>query len=324
MWNLKRLAVLTSGGDAPGMNAAIRSVVRTALGQGIETIGVIGGYAGLAAGHYRPLDSWAVSGIIQRGGTMLHSARCPDFHLLETQHQAIRYLEEAGIEALIIIGGNGSQQGTLTLHRLGFPVMGIASTIDNDLAETETTIGVDTALNTAVHYIDQLKDTATSHHRAFIVEVMGRGSGYLAMTIAIATGAEVAVVPEHHIDPETIAQDVQAAYAHGKNHYIVVVAEGAALKARELMDYLVQHSSNVDARLSVLGHVQRGGSPTVRDRVLASEFGAAAVQSLLEGHRGVVIGLSKGNIIEIPLEAAIAPCEKVTPEMIALAGVLSR
>src|SRR2546428_8241137 len=199
MWNLKRLAVLTSGGDAPGMNAAIRAVVRTALGQGIETIGVIGGYAGLAAGHFRPLDSWAVSGIIQRGGTILHSARCPDFHLLENQHQAVRYLEEAGIEALIVIGGNGSQQGTLTLHRLGFPVMGIASTIDNDLAETETTIGVDTALNTAVHYIDQLKDTATSHHRAFIAQVMGRGSGYLAMTIAIATGAAVAAMPKQQI-----------------------------------------------------------------------------------------------------------------------------
>jgi 6-phosphofructokinase 1 len=240
-----------------------------------------------------------------------------------TQHQAVRYLEEAGIEALIVIGGNGSQQGTLTLHRLGFPVVGIASTIDNDLAQTETTIGADTALNTAVAYIDKLRDTATSHHRAFIIEVMGRDSGYLAVMTAIATGAEMAVVPEHRIDPETIAQDVQAAYGRGKTHYIVVVAEGAALKAWQLTDYLRHHASGVDARLSVLGHVQRGGSPTVRDRVLASQFGAAAVQSLQKGHHGIVIGVSKDQIVEIPLEAAIVPCEKVTPQLLALAGILS-
>ncbi len=324
MSNLKRLAVLTSGGDAPGMNAAIRAVVRTALAQGIQTMGVTSGYAGLVEGRFRPLDSLAVSGIIQRGGTVLHSARCPAFRLPDTQHQAVRYLEEAGIEALIVIGGNGSQQGTLALHRLGFPVVGIASTIDNDLAETETTIGVDTALNTAVGYIDRLRDTASSHHRAFVIEVMGRDSGYLAVMTAIAIGAETAVVPELSLDPEAVAQDVQAAYARGKTHYIVVVAEGAALKAWQLTDYLSHHASGVDARLSVLGHVQRGGSPTVRDRVLASQFGTAAVQSLLEGHRGIVIGLSKGHIIEIPLEAAIAPCEKVTPQLLALAGILAR
>jgi 6-phosphofructokinase 1 len=323
MSNLKRVAVLTSGGDAPGMNAAIRAVVRTALAHGIEPMGVMSGYAGLVEGHFRPLDSRAVSGIVQQGGTVLHSARCPAFGLPATQHQAVRYLEEAGIEALIVIGGNGSQQGTLTLHRLGFPVVGIASTIDNDLAQTETTIGADTALNTAVAYIDKLRDTATSHHRAFIIEVMGRDSGYLAVMTAIATGAEMEVVPEHRIDPETIAQDVQAAYGRGKTHYIVVVAEGAALKAWQLTDYLRHHASGVDARLSVLGHVQRGGSPTVRDRVLASQFGAAAVQSLLEGHHGIVIGVAKDQIVEIPLEAAIALCEKVTPELLALAGVLS-
>jgi 6-phosphofructokinase 1 len=168
------------------------------------------GYAGLVEGRFRPLDSHAVSGILQRGGTMLHSARCPAFHLPDTQHQALGYLEKAGIEALIVIGGNGSQQGTLALHRLGFPVMGIASTIDNDLAETETTIGVDTALNTAVGYIDRLRDTASSHHRAFVIEVMGRDSGYLAVMTAIAIGAGTAVVPELRLEPETVAQEVQA------------------------------------------------------------------------------------------------------------------
>ncbi len=323
MSNLKRVAILTSGGDAPGMNAAIRAVVRAALTHGIETMGVMSGYAGLIEGQFRPLDSWAVSGILQRGGTVLHSARAPSFSFPETQQRAVRHLEEAGIEALIVIGGNGSQQGTLALHRLGFPVVGIASTIDNDLAVTEITIGVDTALNTAVGYIDKLRDTATSHHRAFLIEVMGRDSGYLAVTTAIATGAEMAVVPESSIDPETIARDVQAAYARGKTHYIVVVAEGAQLKARALTDYLSHHTSAVDARLSILGHVQRGGSPTVRDRVLASQFGAAAVQSLLEGHRGIVIGLAKGQLIEIPLEAVLAPSEKVTPQLLALAQLLS-
>lgn len=324
MWNLKRLAVLTSGGDAPGMNAAIRAVVRTALERGIETIGVMSGYAGLVEGRYRLLNDHAVSGIIQRGGTVLHSARCLDFHLPETQQRAIRHLEEAKIDGIIVIGGSGSQQGTLALHRLGFPAIGIASTIDNDLAETETTIGVDTALNTAVGYIDCLKDTATSHHRAFIIEVMGRNSGYLAVLIAIATGAEMAIVPEYSIDPEAVAQDLKVAYVRGKTHYIVVVAEGAALKARELTDYLSQHPYAFEARLSVLGHVQRGGSPTVRDRILASQFGAAAVQSIIEEHRGIVIGLSKGEIVEIPLEAALAPCQKVTPQLLELVGTLSR
>jgi 6-phosphofructokinase 1 len=207
---------------------------------------------------------------------------------------------------------------------LGFPVLGIASTIDNDLAQTETTIGVDTALNTAVGYIDRLRDTASSHHRAFVIEVMSRDSGYLAMMTTIATATETAVVPELPSDAESIAQDVQAAYAGGKTHYIVVVAEGAPMKAWQLTDYLRQHTAGMDARLSVLGHVQRGGSPTVSDRVLASEFGSAAVQSLLKGHCGTVIGLAKGHIIEIPLEAAIAPCEKVTPQLLTLATTLAR
>src|SRR2546428_8635768 len=241
MSNLKRVAVLTSGGDAPGMNAAIRAVVRTALAHGIETMGVMSGYAGLVEGRFRPLDSRAVSGILQQGGTVLHSARCPAFGLPATQHQALRYLEEAGVEALIVIGGNGSQQGTLALHRLGFPVVGIASTIDNDLAETETTIGVDTALNTAVGYIDRLRDTASSHHRAFVIEVMGRDSGYLAVMTAIATGAEMAGVPEQQVGAATTAPELPSASKLGKTHYIVVVAEGAALKAWQLTDYLSHH-----------------------------------------------------------------------------------
>jgi 6-phosphofructokinase 1 len=320
----KRIAVLTSGGDAPGMNAAIRAVVRAASAHGLETVGVLNGYAGLVEGHFRPLDNRAVGGIIQRGGTLLGSARCPSFHTPEVQCQARSHLQTAGIEGLIVIGGNGSQQGTLALHRLGFPVVGVASTIDNDLAETETTIGVDTALNTSIGYIDRLKDTASSHHRAFIVEVMGRHSGYLALMAAIATGAELAVVPEHDITPETIVADMLATYARGKPHYIVVVAEGATLKAQELVNYFEHHPGGFEARLSVMGHVQRGGSPTFFDRLLASQLGAAAVHNLAEGRGGIVTGWVKGQVTEIPLEQAIASCHKVTPEVLALAGALAR
>jgi 6-phosphofructokinase 1 len=324
MSNLKRLAVLTSGGDAPGMNAALRAVVRAASARSIKTVGVLNGYAGLVDGDFRPLDNRAVGGIIQRGGTFLGSARCPSFQTLSVQRQALSRLQTAGIDGLIVIGGNGSQQGTLALHRLGFPVAGVASTIDNDLAETETTIGVDTALNTAIEYIDRLKDTASSHHRAFIVEVMGRHSGYLALMAALATGAELAIVPEHDIAPETIVAEMLDTYARGKPHYIVVVAEGAALKAQELVNYFQHRSGSFEARLSVMGHVQRGGSPSVFDRILASQLGAAAVRSLAEGRGGLVAGWVKSQVSEIPLESAVAPCQKVTPELLELAAVLAR
>lgn len=320
----KRIAVLTSGGDAPGMNAAIRAVVRAASAHGIETIGVNNGYAGLVEGSFRPLDNRAVGGIIQRGGTILGSARCLHFHTLEVQRQAVNHLQEAGIDGLIVIGGNGSQQGALALHRLGFPVAGVASTIDNDLAETETTIGADTALNTSIGYIDRLRDTASSHHRAFIVEVMGRHSGYLALMAAIATGAELAVVPEQDIAPETIVAGMLDTYARGKPHYIVIVAEGATLKAQDLVDYFQQHSGSFEARLSIMGHVQRGGSPTVFDRILASQLGAAAVRCLVEGRVGVVAGWAKSQVVEIPHEIAVTPCQKVTPELLQLAGVLAQ
>jgi len=324
MATVKRIAVLTSGGDAPGMNAAIRAVVRTASARGIETIGVMDGYAGLLDGRFRLLENRAVGGILQRGGTMLGSARCPSFHTREVQQQALSHLETAGVEGLIVIGGNGSQQGARALQQLGCPVVGVASTIDNDLAETETTIGVDTALNTAIGYIDRLKDTASSHHRAFIVEVMGRCSGYLALMAAMASGAELAVVPEQDMLPESIVADMLDAYARGKPHYIVVVAEGASLKAQELAKHFQGHPGGFEARLSIVGHVQRGGSPSLFDRILASQLGAAAVDSLAKGRGGILTGWVKGQVTEIPLEKAIAPCQKVTPELLALAGVLAR
>ncbi|HEU5348500.1 MAG TPA: ATP-dependent 6-phosphofructokinase [Ktedonobacterales bacterium] len=321
---MKRIAVVTSGGDAPGMNAALRAVVRTALAEHVEVVGIRDGFIGLVAGRFGALDTHSVAGILQRGGTILGSTRFPQFRERATQEEGIARLRDAGIEGLVVIGGNGSQEGTLALHRLGFPVVGVASTIDNDLAVTETTIGVDTALNTAVSCIDRLKDTATSHQRAFLVEVMGRNSGYLAVMAAIASGAELAIVPERPVDFDVIAEDVRATYARGKRHYIIVVAEGAHPGSRDLANYLSSHPSGFEARLSVLGHVQRGGSPTVRDRVLASQFGAGAVRALLAGHTGVVIGLAKGMLAGIPLEDALVPCNKVTPEMLVLADVLAR
>jgi len=324
MGGLQRLAVLTSGGDAPGMNATIRAAVRAAAAHSIETLGIMDGFKGLLAGRFEPLDERAVAGILHRGGTILGTARCLDFMSHETQLRALAELERQAVDALVVVGGSGSQQGSLALHSLGFPVVGVASTIDNDLPETEITIGFDTALNTATSYIDRLKDTATSHHRAFIVEVMGRASGYLALLTAIATGAELAIVPEREIALSAIADDVQAAYARGKAHYIIVLAEGATLNAHELADYLSQHPCGFEARITVLGHVQRGGSPSARDRIFASRFAAAAVEALVGGRRGVLIGWRQGGIDEIPLALAVTQATKVTADMLALADVLAR
>jgi 6-phosphofructokinase 1 len=306
------------------MNAAVRAVVRTAAAQGIESYGVSDGYAGLLTGRFRLLSDRSVGGILHRGGTILGTARCLEFCAFETQQRALVELERRRIGALIVIGGNGSQQGSAALDALGFPVIGVASTIDNDLPETEITIGFDTALDTATSYIDRLKDTATSHHRAFIVEVMGRKSGYLALLSAITTGAELAVVPERDVTLEAIAEDVQAAYARGKVHYIIVLAEGAKMTATEMAEYLRQHPSGFEARVSVLGHVQRGGSPTARDRLYASRFGAAAIEALARGQRGVFIGWRAGAIAEIPLNTVHDTAHKVTPNLLGLADILAR
>jgi 6-phosphofructokinase 1 len=306
------------------MNAAVRAVVRNAAARGIETYGVSDGYAGLIAGRLRRLDDRSVGGILHRGGTILGTARCREFCTSETQQRAIAELERRQIGALVVIGGNGSQQGAAAVDAQGFPVVGVASTIDNDLPETEVTIGFDSALNTATTYIDRLKDTATSHHRAFIVEVMGRKSGYLALLSAIATGAELAVVPEREVTLEAIAEDVQAAYARGKAHYIIVLAEGARTTATELAEYLCQHPSGFEARITVLGHVQRGGSPTARDRLYASLFGAAAIEALARGQHGIFIGWRKGAIAELSLGTLNETATKVTPDLLTLADVLAR
>jgi len=321
---MKRIAVLTSGGDAPGMNAAIRAVVRTGISRGWEVYGVKLGYEGLISGKIFPMGARDVGGIIQRGGTVLGSARSLEFKTEEGQIKAIRNLNELGIDGLVVIGGNGSQTGSYALHQHGFPVVGIASTIDNDLYGSEITIGVDTALNISLEAIDRLKITASSHQRAFLIEVMGRGCGYLALMSALAGGAEMAVIPEVKITPDQIAERLRISYQKGKAHAIIVVAEGAEYNAEKLAAYFSEHRQRLgfDLRSTTLGHVQRGGSPSAFDRILASRLGAGATEALVRGESGVLTGLIKSEIVTTPLEVVVQNKKTVDPKLIELAEIL--
>lgn len=322
---MKRIAVLTSGGDAPGMNAAIRAVVRTGLDRGWEVLGIQHGYAGLILGLATSLGDRDVGGIIQRGGTVLGSARSYEFKTLEGRRRALASLERLGIEAVVIIGGDGSQRGAYELSMLGVPVVGVASTIDNDLYGSDITIGVDTALNIALEAIDRLKVTASSHHRAFLVEVMGRDCGYLALMAGLAGGAEAVVIPEVATDPEALAVELRAAYERGKAHAIVVVAEGARLNAQGLASYFAQHRRRLgfELRVTTLGHVQRGGAPGAFDRTLATRLGAAATACLARGEYGLLVGWIKGDIAYTPL-AEVATNRKVLDlSLLDLATVLA-
>ncbi len=320
----KRVAVLTSGGDAPGMNAAIRAVVRCGIALGLEVCGVRYGYRGLMDGDFMPLDTRAVGGILGRGGTMLGSARAPEFETDAGKARALEQLVARDVDALVVIGGNGSQKGALGLSQRAFPVVGVASTIDNDLAGVDVTIGVDTALNTAVAAIDRLRDTASSHHRAFVVETMGRDCGYLALMAAVATGAELAVLPEVPMTFDTIVAELRAAYARGKSHFIVVLSEGSEWTAHSLSEALRAASPAFDSRPVVLGHVQRGGAPNAFDRLLASRLGAAAAAALAGGEAGFVIGSAAGTVVRVPLHVATAPGSKVDPSFYRLATTLAR
>ena len=322
---MKRIGVLTSGGDAPGMNAAIRAVVRTGLSRGWEVMGIRNGYAGLFKDTVAPMGARAVGGIIQQGGTILGSSRCPEFKTQEGRQQALRVLEEHGIEALVVIGGNGSQAGAHALSQMGFPVVGVASTIDNDLYGSEITIGVDTALDVALVAIDQLKVTASSHHRAFIVEVMGRDCGYLALMTGIAGGAEYIVIPEVETDAEDVADTIRKAYKLGKAHAIIVVAEGAKYNAHGLSHYFSQHHERLgfDLRITTLGHVQRGGTPGAFDRLLATRLGAAATEYLAQGKFGVLAGLNKNQITATPLAKVVANKKPLDLSLLKLSEVLN-
>jgi 6-phosphofructokinase 1 len=321
---MRRVAVLTSGGDAPGMNAAIRAVVRTGIGKGWDMYGVNLGYYGLIASNFIPLGTRDVGGIIQRGGTILGSARCLEFKTEEGQFKALRNLRQKGVDVLIVIGGNGSQTGANALSNLGFPVVGIASTIDNDLYGSEITIGVDTALNIALEAIDRLKVTASSHQRAFIIEVMGRECGYLALMAGIAGGAEHIIIPEFETDIEDLSQKLRSAYERGKPHAIVVVAEGAHYNAAGLSLYFNEHQARLgfDIRITTLGHVQRGGSPGAFDRILASRMGAAATDSASRDEFGVLIGLIKNEMKATLLSEVAANKKQIDMKLLDLARIL--
>ena len=323
---MRRIAVVTSGGDAPGINAAVRAVVRTAIDKGWESFGVRRGYAGLVNDDFLPLGLRDVGGIIQRGGTMLGSKRYPEFKGDETQLKAIRFLRQRDINALIVIGGDGSQAGAFALSKKGFPVLGVGSTIDNDLFGSEITIGVDTALNVALEAIDRIKVTASSHERAFLVEVMGRDCGYLALISGIAGGAECIVLPEVPTDPEALASDLRAAYERGKAHAIAVVAEGARYNAEVLTRYFQEHRERLcfELRVVKLGHVQRGGTPGVFDRLLATRMGAAATECIARNEFGVLVGLIKGEIGTTPLVEVVGRKKALDPHLLSLAGVLAK
>ena len=322
---MKRIAVLTSGGDAPGMNAAIRAVVRCGLSEGWQVLGVRNGYAGLLAGHCLPLGSRDVAGIIQRGGTTLGSARCREFTTDEGRARAVGVISRLGIDAVVVIGGNGSQTGAHLLAQAGVGVVGIASTIDNDLCGSDVTIGVDTALNIALEAIDRLKVTASSHHRAFLVEVMGRQCGYLALMTAIAGGAEAVVIPEADTDPEALAAQLRAAYDAGKSHAIVVVAEGARQNAAALVAYFAAHQQRLgfELRATTLGHVQRGGTPTAFDRLLGTELGAAAASSIARGELGVLVGWQSGRPSVTLLSEVVGRVKSISPDAVKLGGILA-
>jgi 6-phosphofructokinase 1 len=322
---MKRIAVLTSGGDSPGMNAAIRAVVRGALEIGIETFGVEHGYKGLVADDMRPLGARDVGGVMQLGGTMLGSARLPEFAEAEVRAGAIANMKARDIEALVVIGGNGSQTGASALYDDGFPVVGVASTIDNDLIGSEPTIGVDTALDVALEAIDRLKTTASSHRRAFLVETMGRNCGYLALVAGIAGGAEAVVVPEFETHPEAIADELQSAYKRGKSHAIVVVAEGAKYNADRIAAWFSEHEEDVgfSLRVTKLGYVQRGGAPGAFDRLLGTRLGAGAVDLVAAGTFGRLVGLIKDEITSTPYAEVVGRIKSVDPKLLELARVMA-
>jgi len=323
---MKKIAVLTSGGDAPGMNAAIRAVVRSALKHGWQTFGVKEGYAGLMADDMEVLGPRDVGRIVQVGGTVLGSARSLEFKTVEGRKKALANLAGRGIEALVVIGGNGSQTGSYMLSEMGFPVVGVASTIDNDLYGSDITIGVDTALNIALEAIDRLKVTASSHHRAFLVEVMGRDCGYLALIAGIAGGAEIVVIPEEDIAPEEVADALWDGYQRGKTHALVVVAEGARYNAAGMTQYFEEHHERLgfNLRYTILGHVQRGGVPTAADRLLATRLGAGAVDCIASGRTGVLVGTVACELATTPLATVVKGKKPLPADLLELAHVMSR
>ena len=325
------IAVLTSGGDAAGMNMAIRSVTRSALARGWRVFGVRGGFAGLIAppeaDKISQLQARDVGGILGEGGTVLGSARCPEFRQPEARQRGLDNLARLGVDALVVIGGNGSQAGSHALAQAGLDVVGLASTIDNDLVGSDITLGADTALNVAVEAVDKLRVTASSHHRASIVEVMGRDCGYLGLAVGLATGAEAIVLPEVEMSPEQVAERIADAYRRGKAHAVVIVAEGAAHDGPTLARLLSeQHCERIgfDVRVTVLGHIQRGGTPTAFDRLLGARLGSHAIDCLARDETGVLVGLHGKQMSTTPLAEVVGKQKPLDLDLVELARVLAQ
>ena len=317
---MKRIGVLTSGGDSPGMNAAIRAVTRMAIYKELDVIGVKRGFEGLLDGDLIPMTASSVGGIIHRGGTMLRTARSDRFKRPEGVREALQRLKEYDIDALVVIGGDGSFRGAYDLFKLGFPVAGVPATIDNDMAGTDCTIGFDTACNTALYCIQKLRDTASSHERLFLVEVMGRHAGFMALEAAVAAGAEYLLVPERKFDIDDLCKKLNYAHKRGKNHSLIVVAEGV-MSASELSSQL-KDTGGYDARIIVLGHIQRGGSPSSFDAILASRLGGGAVEALLRGESGVMVGRIAGKIVTHPIQYSWENKKDLDEDMMQLVEIL--
>ncbi|WP_404347194.1 6-phosphofructokinase [Sutcliffiella horikoshii] len=318
---MKRIGVLTSGGDAPGMNAAVRAVVRKAIFHDIEVFGIYRGYAGLIDGDIKKLEIGSVGDIIHRGGTMLYSARCEEFKTIEGQLKGIENLKKHGIEALVVIGGDGSYQGAKKLTEHGYPCIGVPGTIDNDIPGTDFTIGFDTALNTVIDSIDKIRDTATSHERTYVIEVMGRHAGDIALWAGLAGGAETILIPEAKDDMQEVIARLKRGTERGKKHSIIVVAEGVGSGVE--FGKKIEDETNFETRVSVLGHIQRGGSPTAFDRVLASRLGARAVELLMDGKGGRCVGIQSNVLVDHDIIEALSKTHTIDNKMYDLSKELS-
>ena len=312
---IRRIAVLTSGGDAPGMNAAVRAVVRTACANGIEVLGINRGYSGLLNNDFNKLTARSVDGLLQRGGTMLYTARCDEMMTEEGQKKAAEHCKYLGIDGLICCGGDGTYRGALSLSRLGVPCIGIPGTIDNDIGCTEYTIGFDTASNTAIQCIDKLRDTMQSHERISVVEVMGRHAGHLALSVGCAVGAEAMLLPERQEDFENdVIEKIRRGRINQRHHHIIIVAEGYGLSAQEVAAR-VQEETGMDTRVTILGHIQRGGSPSAFDRTMATRMGHYAVQALMEGKTKRVVAVQGRKIVDFDIEEALTMKKSLDEEL---------
>ncbi|MFZ4862659.1 6-phosphofructokinase [Sphingobacterium sp. Mn56C] len=323
MSEIKNIAVLTSGGDAPGMNAAIRAVIRAGIYHGINMYGVRRGYSGLVTGEIIPMDAKSVANIIQRGGTILKTARCDEFRTVEGRKKAYENIKKLNIQALVVIGGDGTFTGAdKFIQEFDIPIIGIPGTIDNDLAGTDFTIGYDTAINTVVDAVDKIRDTAESHDRLFVIEVMGRDSGLIALRSGISTGAEAVLIPELTVDYHAIMTRLDKSRAN-KSSRIVIVAEGDNEGGLVVGEKIKENFPHYDVRVSILGHIQRGGKPSCMDRVLASRLGVAAVEGLLEGRRGEMAGIIAGEIAFTPFSKAIKHINEVNTNLTRIVEILS-